>query len=164
LFAELKLNNSKINILGFHSLTGVSYKRAKSEQFISIAEFLHDRQFNFLCFDANEPKVDSYNISELEFFDRNGDKGKSASLLFGENKVHELEDAFRSFIADKSNKYLSKSPLATSFILTGGVEKRYDYIYYDKDWKVKSLKYLYNEAISAGSDHALVLGDFKKML
>ncbi|MDD3777872.1 MAG: hypothetical protein PHH52_00620 [Patescibacteria group bacterium] len=161
LFAEMKLDGIKINILGFHSLTGVDYKKAKSAQFAAIADFLNDKQFNFLCFDANEPKIDCYDISKLEFFDQKGDKGKPASLVFGVNRSHELSDSFRDYISIKKEEYLYKSPLEVSFIVTGDIKKRYDYIFSSSNWKVINLEYLYKESVTAGSDHALVLGGFR---
>ena len=131
-----------------------------SAQFLAIADFLNERQFDFLCFDINEPKLDSYDISKLEFFDQKGDKGKAASYILGENKAHGLSDAFRQYISEKKNEYLNKSPLETSFIVTGGIEKRYDYIFSSNNWEVNNLEYLYKEAIFAGSDHAMVIGEF----
>lgn len=128
LFAEFKLGNNKINILGFHALTGVDYKKAKSAQFASIADFLNENELDFMCFDANEPRLDNYDISKLEFFDQKGDKGKSASHILGANKTHKLKDAFREYILEDGESYLNRSPLETSFVVTGGVAKRYDYI------------------------------------
>jgi hypothetical protein len=161
LFVSFKYNKREVSMLGFHSLTGVDYKKAKSAQFYSIVEFIEKNNLDFLCFDANEPKKDTYNIKDIEFFDQKGDKGKAVSLILGENKIHKLNDSFRLSITKNKEKYFKRSPLETSFIVTGGIEKRYDYIFSNYSWKITSLEYLYKEAILAGSDYALVLGDFK---
>lgn len=161
LFVKCKYRNKEINILGFHSLIGVDYKKSKSAQFYAIAEFINKNKLDFMCFDANEPKKDSYNLSDLEFFDQKGDKGKAASLILGKNKIHNLNDSFRVFIENNKSKYLKRSPLETSFIVTGGFKKRYDYIFSTNNWKVENFSYLYKEAVLSGSDHALVIGDYK---
>jgi hypothetical protein len=111
LFVSFSYKNKQVNVLGFHSLTGVDYKKAKSAQFYSIAEFIEKNNLDFLCFDANEPKKDAYNSECLEFFDQKGDKGKAASLILGANKIHPLNDSFRLFINENHDKYLKKSPL-----------------------------------------------------
>ena len=55
-------------------------------------------------------------------------------------------------------------PLAVSYI-RGNKRKytpsRYDFIYATKDIGVINVKYLYDEAIEAGSDHALVLAELE---
>jgi len=160
LFVSFKYKNKEVNILGFHSLTGVDYKKAKSAQFYAIAEFINKNNLDFMCFDANEPKKDTYKLSELEFFDQKGDKGKAASLILGEDKIHNLSDSFRIFIEKNKGKYLKNFPLETSFIVAGGAKKRYDYIFLSDNWKVQNFNYLYKEAVLSGSDHALVIGDY----
>lgn len=41
IFSDLHLNDLLLKCLCFHSLTGVGYKKAKTAQFIGIAEYLH---------------------------------------------------------------------------------------------------------------------------
>jgi len=44
-------------------------------------------------------------------------------------------------------------------------KKRYDFIYINKDkFEIEDINYLFEEAINAGSDHALVLCDLKEKL
>jgi hypothetical protein len=140
-----------INILSFHSLTGVGYKQAKSSNFASIAEYLSETELDFFCCDANEPKIDHPDISKIEFWN-NGDRGKFPSLIFGENKVHQLEDSYRC----QNN---TPDRPAVSYI-TGKTNRRYDMIFNSKQWRVESLQYLYQESLEASSDHALVVGKF----
>ncbi|HIA03955.1 MAG TPA: hypothetical protein EYN66_18985 [Myxococcales bacterium] len=61
LVAQVRFSGSVYRILGAHSLTGVDYKRAKSDQFLAIAEYL-DTASNggtpsLIALDANEPEV-----------------------------------------------------------------------------------------------------------
>lgn len=145
-------NNQNINILNFHSLTGVGYKKSKASNFASIAEYLEKNNLDFFCCDANEPKTDSFQIENLEFWD-NGNKGKYPSLIFGVNKVHDLDDSVYS-IVDKTTEL----PISYK---TGKTFRRYDLIFKSKKWAVKKLEYMYKEGIEATSDHALVKGKYK---
>ncbi|KGE88590.1 MAG: hypothetical protein ACE362_08360 [Phaeodactylibacter xiamenensis] len=152
LATTIEFEKIKIKILSFHSLTGVDYKRGKSSQFASIAEYLMENEVDFFCCDANEPRTDSFELSELEFWD-NGDKGKFPSLIFGTEKVHKLTDSIQSIKHE-----LTELPVSYK---TGKTFRRYDFIYRSEKWIVKKLEYLYEEALEATSDHALVLGTYK---
>jgi len=154
LFTQIDFKSyGNIKILNFHSLTGVGYKRGKATHFASIAEFLESNSIDFFACDANEPKSDSFNIGDLEFWD-NGNKGKYPSLIFGLNKVHDLEDSINSI----QNRF-DKLPISHK---TGNSFRRYDFIFKSEKWEVRSLDYLYEEAIKATSDHALVIGKYKQ--
>jgi endonuclease/exonuclease/phosphatase family metal-dependent hydrolase len=153
LVTETDFEGNKVKVLNFHSLTGVGYKRGKSSTFASIAEYLHENNLDFFCCDANEPKTDAFEIENLEFWD-NGDKGKYPSMIFGKEKVHNLNESFLSVKED-----FSELPISYK---TGKTYRRYDFIFHSTDWKVDKLEYLYEESIKATSDHALVLGRYKK--
>lgn len=152
LYTTILFKQIKVQILNFHSLTGVGYKKAKSSNFASIAEFLHDENnLDFFCCDANEPKVDSFEIEKLEFWN----KGKpSVSLIFSSNKVHMLKDPVKS----KRDQF-DKLPYSYK---TGKTFRRYDYIFKSEKWITKKITYLYDESIQASSDHAMVIGKFTK--
>jgi len=159
LFSKLRLNDRQLCVLNFHSLTGVDYKKAKSSNFASIADFMeqHDNVLDFACFDANEPKMDSMDEQKLQFFD-NRDKGRCASLILGENKVHSLNDSFVRFLKMKHER-IQTNPLAVSYI-TGKEKRRYDYILCSKKWQPIHVEYPYTNSINASSDHSIVIGDF----
>ena len=154
------LGTKQVKTLNFHSLTGVDYKKAKSSNFASIADFLHQEKDNidFFCCDANEPKIDSLHEPDLEFWD-NKDKGKNAELLFGQNKVHGLVDSFRTHLINNGITNTS-NPLAISH-KTGPNGRRYDFIYNSKKWNITSVEYLYQDSIKATSDHSIVIGNYK---
>ncbi len=163
IYANLSYENFNFGILGFHSLTGCSYKKTKSAQFASIASYIYENEkdIDFLCFDANEPEIDHYDISKTQFFSQQGDKGHSANLIMGEKKVHELNDAYREFLkSQKDGGKTEEIPLAISHIIRGKNKKRYDYIFSSKKWDVTNFEYKLEEGISAGSDHAIVFGEF----
>ena len=101
--------------------------------------------------------VDSLDINKLTFFD-NGDKGRCAALVFGKDKVHQLEDVWRSF--NLSQGVLSVDP-PISYVINSKVLKRYDFIYSSTQFKPVGVQYLLDESILASSDHALIIADFK---
>mgnify|MGYP003588629008 CR=1 FL=1 len=159
LFSTIQFEKRKISVLNFHSLTGVDYKKAKSSNFASIADFIAEKgdTLDFFACDANEPKTDALDDNEVQFWD-NRDKGSNASMIFGVNKVHTLRDAYKIYI-QKSNIPARTNPLATSHV-TGGSHKRYDLIYCSKEWDVQYVSYPYEESVGASSDHSMVIGDF----
>ncbi len=159
LYCSIAMDNRIVNVLTFHSLTGVDYKKAKSSNFASIADFLelHDTEIDFLCFDANEPKYDSMIESEIICND-NRDKGTSASMILGNSKVHSMKDAYVSYLLN-TNQQVSDNPLTVSY-KTRMSRKRYDYIYHHQKWTPNTVIYPYEESVAATSDHSAVIGDF----
>ena len=150
LITKIVLENQSIICLNFHSLTGVDYKKAKSSNFASIASYLHSNPVDIISCDANEPKIDSIIDTEIEFYD-NRDKGEMASLLFGENKMHNLVDTFKKYSMENS---LNLSDGYTH--ITGNIKKRYDFIFCPKNWKIITSKSMHRDSINYTSDHALV--------
>lgn len=177
LVANLRYDKSDFELICFHSITGVDYKKAKSAQFATLADFLNSRGNNptILCCDLNEPEIDHIDLNQVRFFDQKGDKGKYASLILRPNGIHFLEDSYRVWLSNNTEEFnsikkvqeasenLVSTPLTVSHILRGGIRKRYDYIMATPHWIVKKVDYRYDEAIRNGSDHAIVVTDFTKV-
>ena len=53
------------------------------------------------------------------------------------------------------------SPLETSYIIREENKRRYDYIFCSKKWEIINIEYRLDDAIEAGSDHAIVIGEFE---
>lgn len=157
LVANVEIDGVKTRTLNFHSLTGVDYKKAKSSNFASLADFLEAEQIDFLCCDANEPRFDSLRWAEVEFFD-NRDKGRCAAMVFGEAPNHELLDSFKTYLQN-SGESVDVSPLAVSHVVAGR-PRRYDHIFHSPQWQVDAMSYDYHSAKKATSDHAIVVADF----
>ena len=159
LISELEIENTPLRILNFHSLTGVGYRHAKSSNFSSIADYLHAFPVDIFSCDANEPNIDALDIEDMVFFD-NGDKGKCASLVFGRDKVHELNDVWRTHThATGLFLNLESQELPISYAINSKLLKRYDFIYAAKHFQPIAINYLYNTSILASSDHAMVVAD-----
>ena len=154
LLVETEISATKVKVLSFHSLTGVDYRRGKSSNFAAIAGFLYDNSLDFFCCDANEPKIDALDIENTAFWD-NGDKGKYPAMIFGKDKVHDLQDSFRSV----QNEF-PELPVSHK---TGQTYRRYDMIFHSSNWNVNKLEYLYEQSLNATSDHALILGKYSKI-
>ena len=159
LVAEIEILGSKVRTLNFHSLTGVDYKKAKSSNFASIADFLESDDLDFLCCDANEPKTDSMIESEVEFFD-NGDRGRCAAKVFGCDSRHGLLDSYKAYLRSSGSE-VKTSPLATSHVVAGR-PRRYDHVFHAPRWQVEVMRYDYESAVRASSDHAIVVADFRR--
>lgn len=160
LATEVRVGASVVRCLNFHSLTGVDYKKAKSSNFASVADFLAESELDFFACDANEPKLDGLGGDDIEFFN-NRDGGRCAALIFGATPVHHLRDALKTNILE-SGQAPGGSPLAVSHVVAGQA-RRYDHIYHANHWRVLGVSYEYEAATRASSDHAIVIADFGRV-
>ena len=105
--AKIEVGDNLFEVICFHSLTGVGYLRAKSAQFIVLAEYLSAiKSFpTVLCGDFNEPKIDHIEKSKLEFFDQKGDQGKAASYIFNPLGLHNLQDTYRLWLEQMKQSF-----------------------------------------------------------
>jgi endonuclease/exonuclease/phosphatase family metal-dependent hydrolase len=154
LLVEIINHGEHLKIMGIHSITGSAYYKAKSVQFASLAEALQKHRPEFLMIDANEPEVDHPDEDKITYWDNDGD---GVFKFFTTLKKIGLKDAYRV------NHLSGHSPFITSYIdKKTKIKRRYDYIFIKaKRHKLKKIEYLYDKAIEAGSDHALVLCELK---
>ena len=89
LHTTLILENREINIVGFHSLTGCDYKKTKTAQFLSLADYIEENSIDFICFDASEPQVDYGDVYKNKYFKQlgNADIGARTFLKLWISKV-----------------------------------------------------------------------------
>lgn len=159
-FVTISKDSENISLMGLHSITGVDYKKAKSIQFFSFAEAVNTIKPDFVLFDANEPKIDHPDINKIEFYS-NKDNGKGAKTFYDEMNKNDLYDVYR-MISDNNT-----IPLAVSYktnkiskAINDNFQKRYDYIFANTvKYRIDSAYYLFDEAIEAGSDHAMIICD-----
>ncbi len=173
LCAKVRLGEMDFEIIAFHSLTGVAFKKGKSAHFAALVDFLNSKKGLplILCCDLNEPRVDHFDLNKVECFDQLGDKGKYASYILKPDGIHDLEDAYRLWLNQNQEEYmrikekqsscedLTFVPLVASHVLKGGAEKRYDYIMVTPHFAVPRIEYRYEVAVKHGSDHAVVVAD-----
>lgn len=155
LMADLEYKGKALRVMGLHSITGISHKRAKSMQFLSFAESVDEFKPDVIGFDANEPAVDHYDIEQMEFF-ANHDKGMGARTFFTALQDASLRDSYLTNYDRRS--FVKGEPLATSHRFEiNGVSKRYDFVFVSKDIVISESNYLYDEAVRAGGDHAMIV-------
>ena len=156
LFVEASRNGDPIRILGLHSITGCEHKKAKELQFYSFAEGIDMLKPDIVGIDANEPKIDHYDISRMEFFDNHlhGDGCRTFFSVMQENK---LKDCFAMHY--NQDDYIEGIPLTTSHIIQRGSKHvRYDFLFANHE-KLGDFRciYEYEQATRAGSDHAAIV-------
>ncbi len=156
LYVDAVWNNTPLKILGLHSITGCQHKKAKSIQFYSFAEAVDFFKPDIVGIDANEPKVDHYDIHKMLFYD-NFDKGNGCKTFFETLSLYSLDDAFSKNY--DTEKFIFGEALATSHKI-GKTDKkvRYDFLFLNNEkFRNYSCRYEYEQAIQAGSDHASVI-------
>lgn len=152
-----------LRILSLHSVAGCNFLRGKSVQFDSFAEIVKSFTPDIVTIDANEPRIDHWDINQMEFFD-NRDKGKGAKTFFTSIAENGMTDAY-SCVYDK-NSFVPGEYLATSHLVSRGEkrERRYDFIFVHSGcFKVRECSYSYEEARQASADHAIVRAELEIM-
>src|SRR5699024_3889015 len=91
-------------------------------------------------------------------------------IMFGNDPHHRLFDAYRRWLAtrpretERIRRERPNGPLAITHY-TGkrrnspGIPRRYDALWLSEQLTVERIDHCYDEAIEAGSDHALVIAD-----
>ena len=165
MIVDAELDKTVIRVCSFHTPPGVSVKELKPLSHMILAEWLKTRDFPVvLGIDANAPEVDHPDITKNEWYWNDEPK------LLGEERIHDLRDAFRDYLMSNPDIYETivqnrpEGPLAVSHI-TGkgrrGTERRYDFIFVTPDIRVKKVEYIFEEACAAGSDHAYVCAELE---
>ena len=154
LYISIHRDSKKIKVLALHSLTGCDYYKTKSVQFESFAEFVDEYCPDIVGMDANEPQVDHYDVSRMVFYDN---KGSGASAFFNELVSVGLQD---SYVAFNNIKHLEEGvPVVKSHNIRGKGAVRYDFVFTNGSYKIEKCCYYFDEAIEAGSDHAIIITD-----
>ncbi len=154
MYVTLQCGCHVIKVLALHSLTGCGYFRAKSVQYDSFAEFINGYMPDIIGIDANEPQVDHCDISQMQFFDN----GPGAKHFFDEVVHIGLSDAFVQ--CNGTGEYEAGKPLTKSHSIRRRGAVRYDFVFVRNSYRVHELRYLYDEAVASGSDHAIIVGEF----
>jgi endonuclease/exonuclease/phosphatase family metal-dependent hydrolase len=117
--------------------------------------------------DAGAPAVDHPDPTRSEFaWPSGGGETLGEDLLLGPRPVHALGDALRRWLEADPERMAGlraerpRGPLAVSHCIAGR-PVRYDHIWTTADIEVVRVEYLYEEAMAAGSDHALVVADLE---
>lgn len=164
LITEVETLTGPLTLCSFHTPPGATWKEKKPESLVALAKWLANRQTRVIVgMDANAPKSDRPDIEQNEWF------WEKEPLMLGAQPLHVLRDSLRIWLSThplEAAHLLANSPqgpLAVSYNRGWGkrvfIPCRYDFIYITPDFGVSEVRYLYEEAIQAGSDHALVVAD-----
>ncbi len=164
LIVEVESPLGPLTLVSFHAPPGVSWQEKKPQAFLALARWLAQHQTRVLVgMDANAPKTDHPDSEQNEWW------WPDEPLLLGPRPLHPLKDALRIWLeahpseAEQRQALRPQGPLALSHIRGKGasvpIPCRYDFIYITPDFSVSQIHYLYDEAISAESDHAAVVSD-----
>jgi len=175
LIAQLQSGGLGVTAVSYHAPPGVNWGLIKPRQAVAFASWLGAATGPvILGADANTPKIDAADFALTRTHWHTGARhlrGEPGDdLLFGPGKIHGLDDALRRWLAghpDVAAAAAADRPRGPIVIThrTGkrrnspGTGRRFDSIWVTPHWAVEHIDHLYNDAIRAGSDHAIVLAD-----
>jgi hypothetical protein len=162
LLALLETPFGPLTACSFHAPPGVNWGEVKPKTFVRIAQWLAMQpQRVIFGMDANTPKLDHPDSSKVEWW------WQDEAVLLGAAPAHQLRDVLRTYLAARPDEMQQlraarpQGPLAMSYVRGQQQGKptpcRYDVICAAPDFQVEQVAYLYEEAVQAGSDHALVV-------
>lgn len=155
--ARLEVNGRSLWACSWAAPPGVSWGDAgKGRQVDRFAAWLRDRPGPVIVgIDRNAPKWERHDLTHDEWWN------KWEPLLYGVERVHDLRDVYRDHLAARPHlaaqvreKY-PNGPLAVTH-RRRGVECRYDAVYASPELEVDDVEHHLDDALQAGSDHALV--------
>jgi hypothetical protein len=168
--ATVQLDGVDTTVVTYHAPTGGRHKLKKPDQAVQLARWLASVEGPVvLGGDFNTPKVDPPDQDGIRTHWHSGDDKLNGlpgdDLLVGPEPVHGLGDVLRLYLANRPEDLdliradRPNGPLMTSYCTDGAGERRYRYdaIWVSSHFTVGSVEYVYDEAIEAGTDHALVL-------
>ncbi|OUS97293.1 hypothetical protein CA951_02805 [Rhodococcus sp. NCIMB 12038] len=169
-----------LTAVSYHAPPGVNWKLKKVEQAQLLSRWLATVDGPIVVgADMNTPDIDHPNREAVRthwhtgMAKLNGEPGDD--IVFGGTPTHPLDDAFRCWLDDHPaelesiRKQRPEGPLAISHhtgrtSTSPGTPRRYDTIWISAHLRVLLMNYDYDDALAAGSDHALVHGIFSATL
>lgn len=165
LTARLEHGDLGVGVGSFACPPGVDWDGMKTEQGRQIAEWMACRNGPVIAgLDRNGPKCE-WADGTTELWPRD------APQLLGPHPGHRLRDVLLTLLAHEEERREEAAaehpdgPLAVSYIRghPGQTQTRcrYDVIYTSEPVEVADVRYLYDEAVEAGSDHAAVVATLR---
>ena len=156
LVGEFEYCGRTYRIASLHSITGCDHRKAKSVNFLSCAEEMDAFEPDIFTIDANEPRVDHYDVAKMTFHKN----GKDCEVLFNLLTEQGLTDSYA--IHYDKREFEEGKPLVVSHIVKSAKkEYRYDFLFInEKKFKVNSVDYIFDDSIKeCKADHAMIVVD-----
>ena len=169
----IDIGDEATTVVSYHAPAGVTHKLKKPAQAVQVAQWLASIDGAvLLAGDFNTPKVDHPNASKVRTHWHTGDRklrgATGDDVLVGPNEIHSLRDTLRTYLEatprvfDEIRAERPTGPLHISHHTNPGRNpRRYDAIWASPHFGVDNVTYIYEEALAAGTDHALVVADLK---
>jgi hypothetical protein len=175
LLIETQMEGTPFIAVSYHAPPGVTYGIVKPRQAVAFASWLSTQNGPLLFgADANTPLIDALDFAGIRTHWHSGRRRLNGEFgddhLFGPDKVHDLDDALRRWLAlhpDEMDRLRASKPFGPLAVThrTGrrknspGTGRRFDAVWVSRHWVVRHIEHLYEDGIAAGSDHAPVVVD-----
>lgn len=169
LTAVLPTSSGPVSVASYHAPPGVTHGIGKVRQAHALRAWIERTSGPVIVgADANTPEVDHPDISRVRTHwhtggPRIGLNETGDDIVFGGVPTHRLRDALRLWLGENPEELAvirqqrPEGPLAVSHRVGGGrAARRYDALWVSAELRVRAIRYEYEAAVQAGSDHALV--------
>jgi len=155
--ASVELEGRRASVCSWAAPPGVSWGRAgKGRQVARFAAWLKERSGPVIVgIDRNAPKWERLDLQDDEWW--NNDE----PMMYGPNRHHDLRDAFRDLVdrdPELRRAIVAERPEGPLVVThrRRDTDCRYDAIYVSPECDVVRMEHLWDGAVTAGSDHAVV--------
>jgi len=165
LLAELTVGGRRFAAGSFHAtpgtakVGGVRVSEWKSFFHAGVALQLAKLEVPFVfAIDANEPRSETLDNTTFHMNERRPGAAKFGALL-GHNPIHRARDLLRESLAVQGTAPASADYLTLTYTTRGGQGRRFDSMWATKEFALAGMDTYYDEALDAGTDHALIVSD-----
>lgn len=169
LLAELVVDARSFVACSFHASPGTGKVGQGSRTIHEWKPFFHGavalelsrtKQPFIFGIDANEPLSET-----LEAIDFHWEEGRPGALkldaLLGIEPRHRARDLLRESLLRSGRAPAGSDHLALTHTIRGGGKRRFDQIWATPEFDLEALATYYDEALAAGTDHALVVAEVR---
>lgn len=159
LLAELMAGERRFVVGSFHATPGVSIGEWKPFFHGGVALALSRLELPFIfAIDANEPMAETTETVTFHWADGRPGALKLQALL-GLEPRHRARDLLRESLRRNGTNPVTEEILSLTYTTTGGGQRRFDSIWATPEFALGDLHTYYEEALAAGTDHALISAD-----
>lgn len=174
-YARVNTEFGPITFASYHAPPGVSWKIVKVHQAHALLDWVSLTEGPLIVgADANTPEIDHPDPENVRTHWHTGKQRLKGSIgddvMFGGRPTHRLRDAYRVWLTQEPSRLAQvvsqypQGPLAISHYtgkrkVSAGVARRFDALWMSSELTYENVRYDYDGAVAAGTDHALVTAD-----